>query len=297
VTNDYPAERSRGRLQGIGGLMNACGVLFLSLVVAQIPALLRARGVDAVTAGRVMFLCAAAICALSVLVFQAGLKGGTPVAMHERLPWRELLLSGIRAARNPRVLLSYACAFTGRADNALKATFVSLWALVAAPAAGLTSAEALGRAGQVMAFMSIIALVWTPAFGFLLDRVDRVTGVAIAMGLAAAGFLSMGLVTSPLDRAMWPAFALLSLGQVSAIVASVTLVGQEAAPAARGSVIAMNGWCGALGILLAAAIGGRLFDAVHPSAPFVMFGALQLVLAAAAVAVRWRVPALARDTG
>lgn len=50
-------------------------------------------------------------------------------------------------------------------------------------------------------------------------------------------------------------------GQVSAIVASVTPVGQEAAPAA----------------------------------PFVMIGALQLVLALAAPAVRWRVAAPARQ--
>jgi predicted MFS family arabinose efflux permease len=200
----------------------------------------------------------------------------------------------VRAGRNPRVLLSYACAFAGRADNALKATFVSLWALVAAPGAGLTAAEALGRAGQVMGFMGAVALLWTPAFGFFLDRVDRVTGVAVAMTLAGAGFVSMAFVTSPLDRAMLPAFALLSLGQVSAIIASATLVGQEAEPAARGSVIAMSGWCGALGILLSAAVGGRLFDAVGPAAPFVMIGGLQFVLAVAALWVRRAYPAAVR---
>lgn len=294
VTNDYPAEGSRGRLQGLGGVMNACGVLFVSLVIAQVPVALRARGVDAVTAGQVMFLAAAALCVASAFVLRAGLLPGTPVAAAQRLPWRVLLLSGMRAGRNPRVLLSYACAFAGRADNALKATFVSLWALVAAPGAGLTSAEALGRAGQVVGFMGAVALLWTPAFGFFLDRVDRATGVAVAMTLAGAGFVSMAFVTSPLDRAMLPAFALLSLGQVSAIIASVTLVGQEAEPAARGSVIAMSGWCGALGILLSAAVGGRLFDAVGPAAPFVMIGGLQFALAVAALWVRHVHPAAVR---
>jgi MFS family permease len=290
VTNDYPAEHSRGRLQGFSALMNAFGVLFLSLVVAQIPSVLRARGVDAVTAGQVMFLFAALLCLLSALVFRAGLCPGTPVAEHARKDWRELLGSGFRAGRNPRVLLSYACAFTGRADNALKGTFVALWALVAAPGAGLTAAEALARAGQVMGFMGAVGLVWTPIFGFLLDRLNRVTGVALATGLAAVGFVSMGFISSPLDFAMLPAFALLSIGQISVIVASVTLVGQEAAPAERGSVVAMNGWCGAVGILLAAAIGGRLFDGLGPSAPFVMIGVFQVVLAACALAVRILAP-------
>jgi MFS family permease len=286
VTNDYPAERSRGRLQGCSGFMNGLGVLFMSLVVARIPSVLQARGADPVDAGQVMFLTAATLCFISAFIFRFGLRGGTPVAAHERKSSRELLVSGFRAARNPRVLLSYGCAFTGRADNALKGTFVALWALTAAPDAGLTTAEALLRAGQVTGFMGAVGLIWTPLFGLLLDRIDRVTGVAVAMALAAAGFISMQLVTSPLDSAMLPAFALLSIGQISAILASVTLVGQEAAPAERGSVIAMSGWCGAVGILLAAVIGGRLFDQVGPAAPFVAIGVVQLLLGTAAVALR-----------
>jgi MFS family permease len=286
VTNDYPAERSRGRMQGFTGVMNALGVLFVSLGVARIPSVLQSRGADPVDAGQVMFLTAAGLCFLSAFVFRYGLKGGTPVAAHERKSTRELLASGFRAARNPAVLLSYGCAFAGRADNALKGTFVALWALAAAPAAGMTAAEALARGGQVMGFMGVIGLFWVPLFGVLLDKLDRVTGVAIAMALAGAGFVSMAFISSPLDFAMLPAFAVLSIGQISAIIASVTLVGQEAEAAERGSVIAMNGWCGAVGILLAAFVGGRLFDQVGPAAPFVAIGLLQLVLAAAAVWIR-----------
>jgi predicted MFS family arabinose efflux permease len=100
----------------------------------------------------------------------------------------------------------------------------------------------------------------------------------------------MWLVTSPLDFSMLPWFFLLSLGQVSVICASVTLVGQEAAPAERGAVISMNGFFGAIGIFLAFFVGGRLFDAYGPSAPFVMVGLLQAVLFCAAVAVRVLAP-------
>lgn len=288
VTNDYPVEHSRGRLQGLSALMNALGVLFLSLVIARIPTFLQSQGVAPIEAGKAMFLSASLLCFLSAFIFRFGLRGGTAVMGTARRSVRQLLTSGFRAAGNPRVLLSYACAFTGRADNTLKGTFVALWAVSAAPTAGMSTADALARGGQVLGFMGIIGLLWTPLYGLLLDRLDRVTGVALAMGLAGLGFVSMGFITSPLDFNMLPAFALLSVGQISAIIASVTLVGQEADPAERGSVIAMNGWCGAVGILLAAAIGGRLFDRVGPASPFVAIGIVQLLLSAIAVAVRLR---------
>jgi MFS family permease len=286
VANDYPAETSRGRLHGYAGVMNGLGVLFMSVVVAQIPALLRPQGVTAVQAGQVMFLTVATLGVISALIFRAGLKPGTGTAAHQRADWRRLLTSGIRAARNPRIVLAYACAFTGRSDTAIKGTFISLWAVSVAPDAGMTTAEALARAGMIIGIMGVVALPWMPLFGHLLDRINRVTGVAIAMGLAGVGFSSMYFVTSPLDFAMIPAFVLLSIGQLSAISASITLVGQEAPAAERGGVIAMSGWFGALGILLAAVIGGRLFDSWGPFAPFVLAGVVQLAFCAYAVVLR-----------
>jgi MFS family permease len=83
-----------------------------------------------------------------------------------------------------------------------------------------------------------------------------------------------------------PLFLLLAVGQGSATVASFTLVGQEAPARERGTLIATSGLFGAIGILVAALVGGRIFDSVGPSAPFVMLGLLQLVLCLAAVVVR-----------
>ena len=111
-------------------------------------------------------------------------------------------------------------------------------------------------------------MIWVVLYGWILDRVNRVTGLALAMFLGGVGYTSMWLVDSPLDFAYIPAFIILSIGQMSVIAASMTLVGQEAEPTERGAVIAMNGFCGAVGILLAFVIGGRLFDAYGPSAPF-----------------------------
>jgi predicted MFS family arabinose efflux permease len=97
-------------------------------------------------------------------------------------------------------------------------------------------------------------------------------------------------VTSPLDFAMLPAFFVLSVGQISVMVSSITLIGQEAKVETRGAVIAMNGFFGAIGILIAFAVGGRLFDSMGPSAPFVMAGVVQLVLFVLTIAVRVLAP-------
>lgn len=293
VGNDYPAEESRGMVIGIGNSMNGVGVLFMTFVIAQIPSIMTSRGTDAITAGRVMFLVSAALCFLSAIWFRFGLQGGTPVRREEQPPWKVLMLSGFKAARNPRILLSYGAAFIARADVSIKGMFLTLWALNAAPDFGMSNADALARGSQMLGIISIIGMVWVVAFGWILDRVNRVTGLAIAMGIAGVGFSLMWFVSSPLDFTMLPYFILLAIGQISVMAASVTLVGQEAAPEERGAIVSMNGFFGAIGIFLAFAIGGRLFDAYGPAAPFVMVGLLQIVLCIAAILVRLLAPGAA----
>jgi len=167
---------------------------------------------------------------------------------------------------------------------------VSAWVIQVAPGAGVAIPDAMAQAGKLMGLMGAVTLLWTPLFGIVLDRLNRVSGMALAMLLAALGYGSMGFITSPLDNAMLPAFALLAIGQGSAIIASVTLVGQEAGPAERGTVIATNGWFGAVGILIASLLGGYLFDVFGPWAPFVMIGVFQAAVCGFAVIVRITAP-------
>ena len=295
VANDYPHEKSRGKLIGFGNVMNGLGVLFMTAAVAQIPDILTGRGVEAETAGLAMFLFVCGLCLMSGLIFQLGLKGGLPDDSKQPASWGSLMTSGFRAATNPRVTLSYAAAFVGRADNSIKGAFVSLWVVNVGTAAGMSAGEAIGRAGLLFGTMSLMSMVWVGIFGFILDRVNRVTGLGIAMGLAGFGYTSMWFITSPLDLAMLPAFLLMAIGQTSVICASVTLIGQEALTKERGAVIAMNGFFGAIGIMVAFAVGGRLFDSWAPYGPFVMIGLLQLVLCVLAFVVRLASPGQARS--
>lgn len=293
VGNDYTDELSRGRMFGFAGVMNGLGVIFMSVVIAAIPSALTARGVEPVAAGIAMFGTAAVLCVISAVIFSRGLKGGVPGTTVSSPPLRTLLTSGLRAASNPRIALSYGAALAGRSDNAVKGLFVSLWAIQAAPLTGLSTSDALAGAGRLMGLMGLVILLWTPVFGLILDRLNRVTGMAMAMGLAGLGYTSMGLIEAPLETKYLPLFALLAMGQGSAIIGSVTLVGQEAPARERGTIVATSGLFGAIGILAATVIGGYLFDAIAPSAPFVMLGLLQLALCLSAVVVRVNSPGIA----
>lgn len=290
LTTDYPQENSRGKMIGIGGMMNTLGVLFMSVGIARIPNLLQHWNYDAVTGGRVMFVTCALICAGSALIFHRGLKGGTPAQAKDRAPVSELLGSGLRAMRNPRIVLSYACSFAGRSDLVIKALFLSLWAIHDARELGLTPQAAMARFGLVSGYMAAVGLLWNPVFGFIMDRINRVTAMVIAMALAGGGYLSMGLITSPLDLEMLPAFTVLAMGSTSAIMASIGLVGQEAPLRERGSIIGVNGLFGAVGILVFTKIGGVWFDEHGPASPFVLVGAVQVLLLLAALAVRLVAP-------
>lgn len=292
VGNDYTQEQSRGRLFGFSGLMNGLGVIFMSAGLAQVPKLLSGFGATPVQAGKGMFWIAAALCFISALVLRAGLRPGVPAGVGggSRTPLKKLAVGGLRAARNPRIVLSYLAAFAGRSDNAIKGLFVSAWVIQVAPGAGVAIPDAMAQAGKLMGLMGAVTLVWTPVFGLILDRLNRVSGMALAMLFAAIGYGSMGFITSPLDNAMIPAFVLLAIGQGSAIIASVTLVGQEASPEERGTVVATNGWFGAVGILIASLLGGYLFDVLGPWAPFVMIGMFQAAVFIFALVVRFTAP-------
>ncbi len=286
VQNDYPTERSRGKLIGITGTMNVLGVIFMAGGISRIPNLLAEQGYDPVTAGQVMFLIPTALCLLSVGILQMGLKGGTSVKKEDQKDTKTLLLSGLKAAKNPRIALSYAGAFAARADFILKGLFLSLWVIHTGAQEGMNPAQSMARFATIIIVMQISGLIWSPLFGWIMDRVNRVTAAIIVLIFASLGYTSMGIITSPLDFAMMPFFIILTLGTSGMVVASLGLIGQEAAPAERGSVIAMNSLFGAIGILVLTWGGGRIFDSIGPSAPFVVAGLVQGVLLIAAIIIR-----------
>lgn len=287
---DYPQEISRGRLIALAGILNAIGVISVALGMSKVPSLFTAAGYDAVTAGRYTHWIIAGLCLFSGLVAHFGLKRGTPGEKHQRPPVRELIVSGLVEAKNPRIALAYAAGFVARSDLVVLGTFTVLWGTTAAMNSGMGPAEAAGMGGRLFGTASVAALLWLPVCGILMDRVNRVTGSIVCMLLATIGYLCMFFVDDVLSPSALGWFGLLGVGQISAFFAATTLIGQEAPRLKRGTVVGAFNMCGAVGILIAVAAGGRLFDAVSPAAPFIMIGFANAVVLLLSVVVRIKDP-------
>lgn len=286
MVNDYPVNSSRGKYIGFTAMMNVLGTIFAARFIGGIPALMTERGYDAVTGGTVMYMTMAALCAFTALVARFGLKGGTPAMHQERPPAKELYLSGLAAARNTKIALSYAAALAARSDVVIKGLFLALWAIQSGRTMDMSTGEAMARFGTIMALMYGVSFFSAPIFGWYIDKVNRMTAMCTALFVAGSGYLAMYFVTSPVDFAMLPLLIWLTLGTGFMVKAQMALIGQEAPVKQRGSVIATGQMFGAFGILVFTALGGRLFDAIGPWAPFAAVGVYQSALFFVALFVR-----------
>ena len=285
IQNDYPIESSRGRVVGFSSAFNALGIVFATRLVSALPKWLQDYGMDPVAAGRYAYGAAALVCFVSVLIFRFGLKGGVPKEARRSPRWVELARVGIAQMKNPRIVLAYLSAMTARGDIVVAGLFMSLWASTAVRAAGGDVAVAQYQVWLPFAIMQVFAVGWSFVFGAILDRINRVAGLVLALGLSVVAYGSMYFVSSPLDLRWLPAFALLGMAMAGAMMSSMALVGQEAPARERGAVIGMLSMFGSLGIMLAAKYGGELFSASTPWAPFVLVAAAQVVLIVVAIVI------------
>lgn len=290
VLADYPAECSRGKLVALVGLLSGLGVVFISQGFGALPKVFASEGMSGVEAGRLTHFLVAGLAVAVAAFILWGLKPGIPIRHAERPSVRELLTSGFAQARNPRILLAYAAAFIARGDQSVNAVFLILWGTLAGKAAGLEPAEAVMSGTLIFVTAQIAALIWAPILGPLLDRIDRVSALAVCMALSAIGNLALLLLDDPLASYGLIFFILLGIGQISVFLGGQSLIGQEAPLAQRGSVLGAFNVAGAIGILLITFIGGHLFDRIDPRAPFVVVGIVNLLLLFASFYVRFKYP-------
>ena len=73
------------------------------------------------------------------------------------------------------------------------------------------------------------------------------------------------------------------MGDLGCIITSGVLISQQSPEHNRGAIIGTFNLAGAVGILVASVVGGWLFEHWREPGPFVVFGALALVMMIAAV--------------
>jgi len=285
VLADYPAEDSRGKLSGMAFFLNGIGSVIFITQMTKLPGLFEAQGATGVAAGQYAFFVVAGV-AFVAAIAMLGLKGGKAMKVEDRVPVTKLMFDGLAAARNPRIAISYLSSVAARADMAVVTIFLILWVTQAATAAGMSPAEAAAKAGMLMGFSQIAAVFWAPLFGFLADKIDRLTLVVIAFIIAMLGYGGVAMQQDILAAAAIPYIVIMGVGMSSTILAVTVLLGQEAPPKLRGSAFGMQSFFGACGILALSAIGGRLYDSVSPNAVFYMIAIANLVVFLAAILVR-----------
>lgn len=273
IAADYPAETSRGKLAGVSGVLNGLGVAIAAVSFSQLPALSTAAGYSSAGAARVLLLGVAALSLVTALVLQFGLKAGTPGRRRTKVsPLTTIRVGVAEGRRNRRLLLCYAGGFIARADLTLVATFISLWLQQAGRNEGLNAEDAIARAGMVFGIIQGSSLLWAPVAGFLVDRFHRLTCMVVALLIAGIGYTFLGLQAHPFSAAGIVGAVLVGIGQMSVILSSTALMGQEAPIDSRGAVIGLAGLCGAAGILTTSVAGGMLYDHWRISGPVLFVG-------------------------
>jgi MFS family permease len=268
---------------------------------ARAAPMLVEAGYDPLTAIQITHAVVACVCFISAIIFYMGLKAGTPGTKEERPPVKELILGGYtEAVKNPRIALSYACAFVARSDQVILGTFTVLWgATVAMNQLGLDFATASGKGAAIFGIAGFASLIWLPVLGFIMDKFNRVTGVVICMASAAVGYSCTYFIDEatmftesgfPLSLQATALFVLLGIGQISAFMGATLLVSHEAPKLKRGVVVGTFNIFGGVGIFIAVAIGGVLFDKVGGYGPFVLIGGLNTVVLLLAIICRIKAP-------
>lgn len=290
IIHDYAAEKARGKMLALCGVLMGIGAVLMNAIVGNLPARFIAVGYDAITAGRFMHWIVAAISLVSAAVFFIGFKSGTPVAKEQRLPQWELIKRGLVEAKRPRVALAFVASFVSRSDLVILGTFIVLWGTVVGRDQGMDTAAAVALGVRLFVITQMAGLLCSPVLGFVTDRINRVSGLSIGSLLGAVGYTSMGFVTDPADPAFLPLFILLGIGQTACNLSAQALVGQEAPQETRGVIIGGFGICGTLGIIFSTWVGGIIFDLWQPSAPFVFVGILTWLVFFYALIIRQVAP-------
>ena len=289
VLADYPQERSRGKMLAVSGVCNGLGAIVMAVLLGQLPRVFNGMGYDALMSGRLTYWFGAALAVITAVILARGLKAGKPGVAQERMAMSEVVSEGAREARrNPRILIACCEAFIARGDLAVVSTFMTLWAKQAGLLSGLSLGESIAAATALAGTISLAQLLFSPVVGAFIDKVDRLTAMASAMGLAGTAYLLVGFSADPLALAFIPFALLLGMGESAAILSGAAVIGQEASERVRGAVVGLFNLCGSIGTLTIVFVGGFIYDAWMPGAPFVMVGAINLAVMVGAIMVRRR---------
>ena len=268
-----------GRANGLQGFFVTLGALFFS-ILGFMPMVFKNAGYTELAAMRATFGLCGGIGLFAALLAWFGLSKTLAVSLAESDTLLHRMSQGLKAARqDSRIGLSYGAAFISRGDLAVAGAFMGLWIGKYASTEMAMESSAITQEVTIRVLTTIAgALTGSLLLGFLFERVNRVSAVSIASGLAALSYSAMSQVSNPMEGWVFGLLFFIGVSEISAFVSSQALVGEYAPNQVRGAVIGFFGVSGAIGILVGSLVGGQLFASRGPGSPFLLFGLLNLLV-------------------
>ena len=287
VAVDYSRGESRGKVIGALNVISGIGVMIMTVVMSRLPAMLENAGFDGAAAGRTVFWITAGLCFLSAIILGLGLKKKSATdEPQEAGPLASAVTALKLGLRNRTLALTYGAAFIGRGDLAIIGIFLPLWVARSALDAGMSIGDATVRAGTLLAVHQVAVVAWAYVAGYLNDRFHKVSVMVVAFVLATVGYGALWAVGDPFSVLVFAGVIVLAAGEISIVVTNNALAGEQAPEPSRGAVLGFLGVFGGVGIAAWTLVGGRIFDGIGATAPFVMMMLANLVVIAWALIVR-----------
>ena len=260
LAGDFTDYDDRARRMSNAAFMMAFGSTLVFAVLMQIP---KHTGIVA------MMMLNAAIGVLGAVLAWRLLSDVAPKQTDHVMPWRRIrdLL-----AREPRLRVAFVAGLFSRADIILVGLFYMLWTIYFADLVGKTQVEAAAHAGKVIGVLGLLVMATILIWGRVVHHFGRVNAIIAGMAISGTGFLLMGFAVNPFDWYVYVPVVLIALGQAGAMLAPEILAFDLTPEDMRGSMMGALNIVGGIGLVVVLQVGGYLFDAVGPYAPFILTG-------------------------
>jgi len=278
LLGDYVDNRDRGKAFGMVSMSSGVGALLTVFIFLKLPSIFVNAGLDPQKAALYTYWVVTVIAILAMVIVYKGLAGKTRTQAEQKRGIFQIVREALTAAKaNPCISLAYGVTLAATGAITVVGTFFTLWITTyGTTSGGLTSSEALARAGMIMGITQMVGLIASPLFGILADKINRVLAVVLTAGLTTLVYALTLFISDPLSGGMIVLGLFIGLVQISGVITGGALVAQHAPDAVRGSVMGFYGFCAAVGTMLASVLGGYLFDHWLPQAPFVLCAVLSL---------------------
>ena len=260
LTGDFTDYHDRARRMSNAAFMMAFGSTLVFAVLMQIP-----RHIGIIP----MMLFNAVIGGIGALLAWRLLCDVAPKQADLVLPWRRIrdLLR-----REPQLRIAFVAGLFSRSDIILVGLFYMLWTIYFADLVGKTQVEAAAHAGKMIGLVGLLVMATILVWGRIVQRFGRVNAIIAGLAISGTGFVLMGFAVNPFGGYVYLPMTLIALGQAGALLAPEILAFDLTPEDMRGSMMGALNIVGGIGLVVILQVGGYLFDAVGPYAPFMFTG-------------------------